>query len=200
MSDMHIAYLDVATFEDAKILRGGALVTDETTEPLEFRCTDAVRPTALQRVLWGTRLDGHIAANLVGLPLLRKTSQDYGLVVVRKADFLEMRLNLEQPVVLILRDSEIDFEPPDTRTNAEWARDMAEGRDQEDIRAESEAVLGNPSGRFEPVVLQCHPKFPKDRAKAREILGPIFSQRDVLELFERIAAALEMVHEQDLGE
>lgn len=200
MSDVNVVYLHSAAFDENKTLRGGALVTDPTTEPLEFRCTDAVRPTTLQRILWGTRLEGHIAANLIGLPLLRKTSQDYGLVIVKSADFLEVRMSIEQPVILILRDSEIDFEPPDTRTNAEWARDMAEGRDQEDIRAESEAVLGNPRGKFEPVVLQCHPGFSNDREKAREILAPIFKQRDLLEPFDRITAALEMVHEQDVGE
>ncbi|KPJ75366.1 MAG: hypothetical protein AMS14_03700 [Planctomycetes bacterium DG_20] len=83
MSEVNIVYLDLLAFDGDKILRGGALVTDPSTEPLEFRCTSAVRPTALQRILWGARLDGHVAANLIGLPLLRKISQEYGLVLQR---------------------------------------------------------------------------------------------------------------------
>jgi len=200
MTEMNIVYLDLGTFDEDRVLRGGALVTDPSTEPLEFRCTSAVRPTTLQRILWGARLDGHVAANLIGLPLLRKISQEYGLVVVKKSDFLEVRLGIEQPVILMLRDSEIEFDPPDTRTNKDWAQDLDEGRDQADIRGESEAVLANPAGKFEPVVLQCHPRFPNDRSKARETLAPIFGQRDVFEPFSRIAEALDTVHEQNLGE
>jgi len=190
----------LGTFDEDKVLRGGALVTDSTTEPLEFRCTSAVRPTALQRILWGARLGGHIAANLIGLPLLRKITQEYGLVVVKNPGFLEVRSSIEQPVILMLRDSAIEFDPPDTRTNKEWAQDLAEGRDQADIRAESEAVLANPAGKFEPVILQCHPRFPNDQSKAKETLAPIFGQRDVFEPFDRIASALEAVHQQNLGE
>lgn len=200
MSDLNIVYLDLAAFDDQKVLRGGALVTDSTTEPLEFRCTDAVRPTALQQILWGARLDGHVAANIIGLPLLRKISQDYGLVVVKNPDFLEVRLSIEQPVILMLRDSAIEFEEPDRRTNAQWALDMAKGPEEAGADGESEAVLANPSGRFEPVILQCHPGYPNDRPTAREALAPVFGQRDVFEPFSRIAAALESVHEQKLGE
>jgi len=200
MPEANIVYLDSGTFDEDRVLRGGALVVNSTTEPIEFRCTSAVRPTALQRILWGARLDGHVAANLIGLPLLRKITQEYGLVVVKNPGFLEVRSSIEQPVILMLRDSAIEFDPPDRRTNDEWAQDLAEGRDQADIRAESEAVLTNPAGKFEPVILQCHLGFPNDTSKARETLAPIFGQRDVFEPFARIASALEAVHQQNLGE
>ena len=54
-----ILFMDTIPSENEK-LRGGAVLTDIRTEPIEFRCTDTVSPNRLQRTLWGKRLRGHL--------------------------------------------------------------------------------------------------------------------------------------------
>ena len=205
MPDGNIAYLDLEQFEDAKAVRGGALVVDPTTEPLEFRCTDAVRPTRLQRLLWGKRLDGHIAANLIGAPLIKSLSQKFSLVAVKNPDFLELRTTIEIPVVLLTRDSGIDFESTGSAPSPKPSPKGGEGggsveRPENSHQAEQDRVaetsLSNTSGRFEPIVLRCHPLHKDDLETVRTLLAPVFATHDVMEPFERIATALQMIHQE----
>ena len=181
MADGHIVYVDLATFDNGKVLRGGALVVDSSTEPKEFRCTSAVRPTQLQKILWGAQLGTHVAGNLVGIPLLKALTQAYSLVVVRDKHFVDMRSELEAPVVCLSRHQNIEFGEDDQGGG---------DRDNSDM-------LSNPSGRFEPVVFSCHPDHPDDTKAAREMLAPVFKSRDLMEPFARIESALLTVHENE---
>jgi len=200
MPDGNIAYLDLKQFEDAKVVRGGVLVVDPTTEPLEFRCTDAVRPTTLQRLLWGKRLDGHLAANLLGTPLIKSLSQEFSIIAVTNLDFLELRRTIEVPVVLLTRDSAIEFESPAPGPTGKT--ETVAGAPQERPRETgsggvAETVLSNTSGRYEPIVLRCHPLHKDDLETVRLLLAPIFATHDVMEPFERVASALQMVHQEE---
>jgi len=195
MADGNVLYLDLAESMDGAILRGGALVVDPTTEPLEFRCTDAVRPTKLQKVLWGSRLDGHIAANLLGEPLIRSLKQTFSLVVVMQSDFMELRSKLEVPVVQLMRHAAIEF--PDSENQGDSSK-MGDSADDDPEMADR--ILINPSGKFEQVILRPHDDHRADLETARGLLQPLFMKRDVMEPFERIATALELVHERDQDE
>jgi len=179
MSAKLLAFVDSQEFEDGQSIRGAALVTDAATEPLEFRCTSAVRPTLLQKTLWGKRLAGHIAAHLVGKPLLDALSNSIGLVIVRKPEFVELRELVETPLVQVLRNEELTSASPLT---------SAEGDDE---------MVQSAAGQFEPLVLKVHRKHDGDRESARELLVDTFRSHSLLEPFERIKNALDLVHEQD---
>jgi hypothetical protein len=201
MPDGNIAYLDLEQFEDAKAVRGGVIVVDPTTEPLEFRCTDAVRPTTLQRLLWGKRLDGHLAANLLGTPLIKSLSQKFSIIAVKNPDFLELRRTIELPVVLLTRDSAIEFESPGPAPAPTGKTEAVAGAAQERPRETAsggvaETVLSNTPGRYEPIVLRCHPLHKDDLETVRLLLAPVFATHDVMEPFERVSAALQMVHQE----
>ncbi len=202
MEGERILYLDSVLFEDAKALRGGALVVDRNTEPLEFRCTSAVRPTLLQRILWGARLDGHIAAALLGRPLIRSLEQGYSVVVIRNPDFFEIRGELQVPLILVNRDVNIELEYESSHKPTERVErpDDSGGKPPEFGEEGASDVLTNPTGRFEPVILRCDPKHEEDLQAARSLLAPVFSVRDVLEPFERIANALEAIQVEETKE
>jgi hypothetical protein len=57
-------------FESGKAIRGAFLLTDGDTRPMEFRCTNPIRPTSLQTVLYGQMLESHLMVELIGLPLV----------------------------------------------------------------------------------------------------------------------------------
>jgi hypothetical protein len=66
-SALRLAFLSRASFDNGVVSRGEILVTDGETKPLEFRCTSRIRPSSLQKVLYGKTLDGHMALDLIGL-------------------------------------------------------------------------------------------------------------------------------------
>ncbi len=108
-SGKHLAFLDLASFEDGAAVRGGCLVTDLLTRPVEFRVSGAVRPTSLQKVLYGDLLMEYICNDLIGLPILQALETKPEWVLVREAEFLKMRPRLEIPVLWVRPAAEGQF-------------------------------------------------------------------------------------------
>jgi hypothetical protein len=99
--DKILAFLDLATFEDGGAMRGGCLVTDGATRPMEFRVSGSIRPTSLQRVLYGDTLHEYICNELVGLPMLKALEAEPDLILVRDAEFLKLRPHVEVPLLWV---------------------------------------------------------------------------------------------------
>ncbi len=97
--DRFLAFLDLASFDDGGSIRGGCLVTDGMTRPLEFRVSGPIRPSSLQRVLYGDLLMEYICTDLIGLPMLQTLELRPELVLVREAEFLKLRPRVEIPVL-----------------------------------------------------------------------------------------------------
>ncbi len=95
------AFLDLAAFDDGAAIRGGCLVTDESTHPLEFRVSGAIRPTSLQKILYGDALNEYISNDLVGLPMLKALEAKPDLVLVRDSEFLKLRPRIDIPVLWV---------------------------------------------------------------------------------------------------
>lgn len=182
MSKPQFCFLDFRLFDNQSTVRGAALVTDSATQPLEFRCTSAVRPTLLQKTLWGGRLLGHVATELVGKPLLDALANKPSVVLVRKPEFVELRSVLQVPLVQLLRNDEL----------AKASR-LAAGDGQDD-------VLQSEGGQFEAVVLKAHRQYSPDVKASRELLAEVFRSFSVLEPFDRIGNALDLVHKQDAAQ
>jgi hypothetical protein len=106
-----IAFLDVATFEDGEVIRGGCLVTDSQTRPLEFRVSGAIHPTKLQRVLYGRILREYVCNELVGLPIIQSLESQPDVVLVRDSVFLTLRPQVTTSILLIRssEEGEIQF-------------------------------------------------------------------------------------------
>jgi hypothetical protein len=122
-----VAFLDLVAFEDGAAFRGGCLVTDATTRPVEFRVTGPIRPTKLQRMLYGDSLHGYISNDLVGLPIIKTLETRPALLLVRDAEFLNLRPLIDIPLLLI--DSPAKGKPtfqahPQYTTEADMAGEM----------------------------------------------------------------------------
>ena len=81
--------------DDGALLRGGALVTDENTLPLEFRCTGSIKISSLQKML----------VNLIGKPLLNSCKVKPTLVLTDQPFILGARSESNWPFVWIGSDS-----------------------------------------------------------------------------------------------
>ncbi len=179
-ANLRLLFLASKKFESSKAIRGAFLLSDLNTKPIEFRCTNPIRPTSLQTMLYGNTLEQHIMVELIGLPLVNSIKERPALILVREPAFLGIRPRIDYPVIQVASEESIPISA------------AADGN--------ADHLLHSTSGRFEPVVLTTHNKFTSDRDQAKSILNEIFETYDLLEPFSRIETALEQVHAQKIGE
>lgn len=118
---------------DKDVFRGGVLVTDAQGKPLEFRCTSAIQPTAVQKTLYGGTLRAHMSVELTARPLLVALKEKYDAVLVTQDDFTELRKLIENPLLIVSKQGST----------------VATNKDS-DNPTKSE-LLASSSGKFEPV-------------------------------------------------
>lgn len=102
LSDQTVLFIETVNC-DLDGMRGGALLTDVQTEPLEFRLTDVVTPNRLQKTLWGSRLRGHLTVEIIGKPLFAAFTRSPSLIIVQQFELLELRPFTGVPQVLLIR-------------------------------------------------------------------------------------------------
>lgn len=160
---------------------GSILVTDLQGTPQEFRCTHPVKPTTIQKPLYGDALEPYIGVNLCGVPLLKSVQNLPSVVIVHKEFLLDVRKAISCPVIYIRRAGEaIDLSSSDDpKTTLKRER------------------IDCPTGRFQPIIFTPHPDFNDDITIAGEVLGKIFNYLDPLEPFDRMAKAIEVLSKQD---
>ncbi len=160
---------------------GAILITDLQGIPQEFRCTHPVKPTTIQKPLYGNTLESYIGVNLCGIPLIKSIQNEPSIIVANKDFLLGVRIESPCPVIFIRRAGEaIDIKPSDSS-------ETIPKRERIDC----------PTGRFQPIVCAPHPDYDDDITSAKETLGKIFNYLDPLEPFERMAKAIEVLNKQD---
>src|ERR1035441_1493084 len=100
-----IAFLGFREFDDGEAYRGAILVTDESSKPLEFRCTAPVRPTQLQRTLYGKSLLPHILSELIGAPLVSSVREKPQFILIADESYFDVRHKVSTPVIRVARTS-----------------------------------------------------------------------------------------------
>ena len=183
-SELRLGFLCSARFENSEVTRGGILVTDAETKPLEFRCTGPIRPTNFQKVLYGSVLDSHILVELVGVALLNSLTEKPSALLVRESALVYLQPKMEPTVLLLSKHGEFDA-PESTTPGASSLPDK---------------LLTSASGKFEPIILHCYKGYHEHAAHIRADLSSVFAHYDLLEPFDRIRSALEVVHKQRVGE
>jgi hypothetical protein len=119
-----IAFLDLASFDDGAAFRGACLVTDAHTQPVEFRVSGAIRPTKLQKMLYGESLHRYICIDLVGLPIMQTLEIKPLVLLVRDAEFLKLRPLINIPVLCIMSSGKGKFT---YQAHPEYEQDAQEG-------------------------------------------------------------------------
>lgn len=160
------------------VFRGGALVTNQHGKPLEFRCTTAIKPTSVQKTLYGGTLHAHICVELIARPLFTALQEDPDVIIAKEADFIELRPSVEDPLLIVAKQGE-SF--------------ATEEKISEKAKKE---LLDSQSGRFEPITLTTHWQYHQDVACTLPNLRNMFARFDLIEPFSRIDNALALLHEK----
>lgn len=90
---------------------GALLITDNQGTPLEFKCTEAIRPTDIQKSLYGKVIISHIGIKLCCVPLLKAAVNKPELLFVNDPVLLEIRKEIQTPILFVERTGDIENEP-----------------------------------------------------------------------------------------
>ena len=173
----HIGFLTLEQTKQKDGYIGAILVTDSRGVPVDFRATHPVKPSAVQKTLYGDALEPYVALELCGKQLLQAVRTKPDLLIVNRPDLLDIHRSAKCPVALLRRAGET-FEV------------QADGRP-------GGSRIDSPSGRFQPLAMDLPPGAAADQDRIQQLVEAAFNHADLLEPFERIAKALEVLATQD---
>ena len=182
-TDAHLGFLALLPTGNDDGYLGALLVLNTMGVPVEFRATFPVKPTLLQRTLYGESLEPYIGVELCGKPLLKSISHQLSLLIVNLAYLLPVRGGTDSPVLFLQRAGEAievtsAVTPNSSSTNAK-------------------PHLESKTGRFQPVTITVFDARPEDLEQARPMLEQVFAESDLLEPFDRVKLAVQTLQTQD---
>ena len=176
-SDPLIAYMTLTAISPG-LFRGGVLVVDTDGKPVDFRCTSAIKPNAMQKILYGDTLTGHMAVSLCGQPLMDAMTCNPSVMVVGRPGLLDLRRETCASVLWVRRQS--DMIP----------------RNETAPASDEQELVASESGQFETVSISPHNAFAGDIDDGIPPIRLLASAIDPLEPFSRIEAALKWVQDK----
>ena len=112
----HVAYLGVYEI-DGGGYAGGFLVCDNRGLPMDFRYVEPIKPTKLQRLIYGAALRRYLMVEAIGAGLFKECGTTYELVFVDDDLLLELADQCKSPMVKLERT---DLAP--LKTLGDWER------------------------------------------------------------------------------
>lgn len=171
-----LGFLEVKRFDNEAATRGAILITDIDTKPIEFRITAPVCPQNMQTILYGELLNEHIAVELIGLPLINAVNTKPDLILVRDDLLLNISNKQNIPTIRIMRSDE-----PAAK---------------KELKTQT-LNTSNPS--YQSAKIYTNGKFTELLEEVAEKLQPFFSQRNLIEPFDRLERACIDAHNKKLG-
>ncbi len=187
VSKVTVGFLDIVSIAEDKKTNylekyfGAVLITDENSVPLEFRCTHPIKPSEIQKLLYGNMLLPYISINLCGLPLLKSLNIKPSILIVQKESFLDVRENSDIPLIYI-------------KTSGEILDIQASSGDGSQLFSQ---ILDLKEETSTPTKIYTKSKFKDDIKSNINILNNVLSKINPLEPFERIQKAIDMISSQD---
>ncbi len=178
MDETKLAFLSRHSFDNDSCIRGGILITDANTKPLEFRVTAPIKPTTFQKTLYGKILEQFIAVELIGVPIINSVKGTPDYILVRDSHFLGINEQTSLKVIRLYKENEVQY-----------AKTQKENQQ-----------LTSTSGNYEPVFFETTSNLEPELPEIRKKLMEIFSTSDLLEPFDRVKIAIQEVHSKKMVE
>lgn len=154
----------------------GVMVTDSRGYPLEFKATTPIRPSLVQKTLYGATLEKYVGVELCGKSLIRQLSR--------------------RPVVILVPDrSLLDISPGEISVLAIW---RAGGKlTVGDDASETHGTINPQQGTFQPLVYDARFHDPSHQDETIKFVEDCATRFDLLEAFERMREALRLLPKED---
>jgi hypothetical protein len=106
LDQLHVGFIDMIRSSSSGKVCSGLLVTNAKTQPLNFYATEAIKPTTLQRILYGKTFNKYLINEVFGSSLIDAHRSKLDIIFVRDGAFLHLRLYHAVPICYIdLKDS-----------------------------------------------------------------------------------------------
>ena len=171
-----LGFLTVEDVDDGDSFIAAWMVTDGRGYPLEFRATTPVRPSLVQKTLYGAKLEHYIGIELCGQQLIQQSQRKPALVLVPETWLLDLADAVEVDMAAI------------------WRAGESLKADEEET---DRGVRGTVSGANSSVVYQMKLADSSLEGDRLEQLEQCASSFDVVEAFERMRTALELLAKED---
>jgi len=110
-NDWILCYLVCAT-DQAGGYTGAILLTDNRARPIHFAYVIPLKPTAMQRILYGSTLDEHIKLDVIAQKLWQELPKRPNVVFVDQSDLIESRRITRVPTALIAKAPDMSSGSP----------------------------------------------------------------------------------------
>jgi len=166
--------MEKTTREDGLIT--ALMITDNKGYPLEFKATTPVRPSLVQKTLYGDKLEHYVGVELCGKQLVRQTGRKPKLIVIPETKLLDISDATDNDIVAIWRSGEsirVEENPDDLKKGT--------------IK----------STAFQTIVYEGRFKDDSSKKEAVTFLQVCSNNFDLIEAFERMRAALQLLAKED---
>lgn len=172
-ADIRIGFLGFfGESADGEPLRGALMVTDGGGYPLEFHAATPVRPTRIQRTLYGDSLERYVLSELVAAPLIESVQRKPEAIVANRLAVLDL-----------LDDASLIF---------------VAAADGYVTLSHHESKLLDPAAELPPaVVVQPSSRGQQRLDRAASLIARARENFDPLAVFDRIEATLQVLAETD---
>ncbi|MFC1872596.1 hypothetical protein ACFLYV_02625 [Chloroflexota bacterium] len=152
------------------------MITDNRGYPLEFKATSPVRPSLVQKTLYGNRLEHYIGVELCGKQLIQQSQRKPKLILIPNKSLLDVAEKVDVDVLAIWRAGE--------KIKLDEESDVLH-----------KGTLKSTS--FQSLIYEGHFKDETAHKEGVTFLQGMANQFDLLEAFERMRAALQLLAKED---
>lgn len=172
-----IGFFSLIETEIVSSFVGAFLVTDNFGLPLEFKCSHSVKPTELQKIMYGNQLKPYIAIDLCGIPIYDTLKRKPDFIFTNELYLIDLRFSFDKPTIFIQKSEE--------------SLSVEVGKENYKQKIE------NANNIFTPITTQYHSEFKDNSFKNQTTIQSFFNKFDLLEPFERIKKAVEILGRND---
>jgi hypothetical protein len=175
-----IGYITVDAHEN--YFRGAALVTDSRGIPTDFRYTEPVRPTRLERILYGSALDIYLKEDIILDNLISAVETKPSLWLLENEDLIAPVQKLSKLPAIAVEMS---------------ARSPLEQSGQCEPTGEEGVFMLQADNISAPIRLTLSPENAPKISQFARILTASAEEMELMEPFSRVARALDAVFESE---
>lgn len=174
-----LAYFSLCETLTSDSYVGANLITNHEGFPIEFKCTHALKPSLIQRALYGDQLQPYLAVNLCAKPLYNLLTSKPIIVFVNQPYVLSLRKEIQLPVIY-LRKSGANDKPQNELQNTN-----------------TQLFIKNKKNPLLSIILEAHPDFEDDIKSNTTYINDLINKFDLFEPFERITKSVQIMGKND---
>jgi len=125
MSDvnMSLGYLMVTRTTENEYV-GGIMVTDPYAIPVEFKYSEPIKPTGLQKILYGNSIEKYLLVDVIAKKLLQNLEEKPKFILIEDSRLLDIQFKM--PIIHISIPAKSSEETKEVKMREELSRESLE--------------------------------------------------------------------------